>query len=114
MLYFAGPADGFALVNHPAQPTLHALHVWLAPLLVFLVGVLWKRHIWARVRSGFRPRRPSGLALTASFFPMVASAYFLQTAVDERWGGIWLWMHLIASGLWILAYGVHQVSRRSA
>lgn len=114
MLYFAEPADEFALVNHSAQPAVHALHVLTAPLLVFAGGLIWQRHVWARVRSGYPGRRPTGLVLAATLLPMIASGYLLQTAVDEGWRSVWLWVHLVTSGLWLLAYGVHQLSPRGA
>ena len=114
MVYFAEPADEFALVNHPWQPFTQHLHVWTAPLLVFACGMIWRRHAWARVRSGFAERRKTGVALTFSLFPMVLSGYFLQTAVSDTWRSIWLWLHLTTSVLWVAAYGVHQLSRRAA
>jgi hypothetical protein len=40
---------------------------------------------------------------------MVASGYLLQTAVDDAWRAVWLWIHLVTSGLWIVGYLVHQV-----
>ena len=50
--YLAVPADEFALVNHPAQPALQALHVLTAPPLLFLWGVVWRGHVWPRLRGG--------------------------------------------------------------
>jgi hypothetical protein len=112
MRYFAEPADEFSVVNHPWQPDLQHLHVLLAPLLVFAGGVIWSRHVWARVRSGFKPRRPSGLMLTGALFPMIASGYLLQVAVDETWRTVWVWVHGVVSCLWLIGYGVHQLSSR--
>ncbi len=60
MRYFASPFDEFARVNHPWQPDLQGLHVVTAPLLVFASGLIWRDHVWKRVRSGFRPRRRLG------------------------------------------------------
>jgi hypothetical protein len=114
MRYLAEPVDPFAVANHPWQPHAQHLHVLCAPLLVFACGLIWSRHVWARVRSGFRPRRPSGLALAASLAPMVASGYLLQVAVDERWRTAWIWIHVLVSCVWIAAYLVHQLSPRGA
>jgi hypothetical protein len=114
MRYFVRPADPFAVVNHPWQPDVQHLHVVTAPLLVFACGLIWSRHVWVRVRSGFRARRPTGLALAASLVPMVASGYLLQVAVDEAWRTAWAWIHAVVSCLWIAAYLVHQLSRRTA
>jgi hypothetical protein len=114
MRYAVEPEDEFALVNHPWQPDAQHLHVLVAPLLVFAVGLIWSRHVWTRIRAGFRPRRPTGLVLAASLVPMIASGYLLQTAVEEAWRTAWIVVHVAASGLWIAGYLVHQLSPRGA
>ena len=83
-----------------------------APLVVFAVGISWWRHIWVRVRGGYPHRRKVGLLLFALFVPMALSGYLLQVAVDETLRRAWLVTHLAASGLWVLAYLVHQLSHR--
>ena len=114
MAYFAESADEFALVNHPWQPTFQHLHVLFAPLLVFASGLVWKRHVFARLRSGFRPRRPTGWVLALNLVPMIASGYLLQTASDESWRSAWVVVHVATSVLWLIGYGVHLLSRRPA
>ncbi|HXO18770.1 MAG TPA: hypothetical protein VOA87_02470, partial [Thermoanaerobaculia bacterium] len=52
MRYLLAPADPFAVVNHPLQPLVQHLHVLAAPLLVFAVGLIWRRHVWAGWRLG--------------------------------------------------------------
>lgn len=111
--YFGEPADEFALA-HPWQPHAQHLHVLFAPLLVFAGGLIWSRHVWSRVRSGFEPRRPTGLLLAASLFPMIASGYLLQIAVEETWRTVWVWIHVAVSCVWLAGYGVHQLSSRGA
>ncbi len=113
MLYFVTSTDEFAIVNHPAQPALHSLHVLSAPLLVFAIGLLWTRHAWGRVRSGFRGRRKTGLVLVALALPMVLSGYAIQVAVDEDFREGSVITHVASSILWILAYVVHQWSSRA-
>lgn len=112
MRYFAEPADEFALANHPWEPQAHALHVVFAPLLVFACGLVWRDHVWGRVRNGFPARRRTGLLLFASFVPMVLSGYLLQTAVDETWRTVWIWTHVATSVAWLGGYAVHQLSPR--
>lgn len=114
MLFLVTPGDPFAVVNHPLQPLFHAGHVVTAPLLVFGVGLLWRRHVWARVASGYPARRRTGLALFALVVPMIASGYLLQVAVDEPWRSAWRWTHLVSSSLWVVAYAVHQLAPRDA
>ena len=52
MRYVVEPTDPFAVVNHPQQPLVQHLHILVAPLLVFVSGVIFKHHVWARVSSG--------------------------------------------------------------
>lgn len=112
MVYFAESADEFAVVNHPWQPDVQHAHVVVAPLAIFAVGLVFQRHVWARIRSGYRPRRPTGLLLALSFAPMVLSGYLLQVAADPAWRTAWTWVHVATSVLWVLGYAAHLVSRR--
>ena len=114
MRYFAEPEDPFAVVNHPAQPFFLHAHIVAAPLVVFAVGLIWRDHVWKRIRSGFRLRRKSGLSLAAVVFPMIASGYLLQVAETERWRNIWIGLHVATSIVWVLVYVWHQSSRRAA
>jgi hypothetical protein len=112
MAYFAVSEDPDAVVNHPLQPAVQHGHVLVAPLLVFAVGLVWRAHVWARLRSGQRERRPSGLALLLSFTPMCASGYLLQVSTDPDWRDVWIWVHVATSLGWTIAFGAHQLARR--
>ncbi len=112
MRWFAEPADEFALVNHPWQPELQALHLLFAPLSVFAVGLLWSDHVWARVRGGHPGRRRGGLTLMALFFPMVARGYLLQVTTSDLWLRAWTWLHVATSIGWLVVYAAHQVAPR--
>jgi len=112
MRYLAEPADPYAVVNHPLQPLVQHLHILVAPLLVFVAGVIFKQHVWPRVRTGFKPRRRVGLTLALTLVPMVVSGYLLQTTGDPTWNTIWVWVHVITSVLWVLGYALHLVSPR--
>ena len=109
MRYALEPVDEFALVNHPREPLLEDLHILAAPLLLFGCAAIWRTHVWARWRSGFRARRRTGLALALLLPPMALSGYVLQTrfAADARLA--WIWVHATSSALWVATYVVHQV-----
>ena len=109
MVYLVHPSDPYALVNHPWQPAVQHLHILVAPLLVFAVGVIWQRHIGEHWRRGMKKRRRSGLSLVLTMVPMVVSGYLIQTATEDRWRRIWVVVHLAASALWLAGYLVHQV-----
>jgi hypothetical protein len=108
MLYFLDPIDEFSILNHPWQDETQALHILTAPLLVFAGAWIWKTHVWKRLSSGQKRRRISGLALTFTLFPMIASGYFLQISIEPSWHQAWLVIHLSTSGLWLAAYLKHQ------
>jgi len=112
MRYLAEPTDSFAVVNHPQQPLVQHLHILVAPLLVFVSGVIFKNHVWARVRTGYKPRRRMGLTLALTLVPMVVSGYLLQTTGDPTWNSIWVWVHVATSVLWLLGYGIHLLTPR--
>jgi hypothetical protein len=110
MLYWLEPTDPYAVVHHPLQPLVQHLHVWLAPLLVFAAGAVWRSHGWAHFKQGMRPRRWSGRGLLLTLAPMVASGYLIQTAVSPGWRQLWVAIHLASSGLWIAAHAAHLIS----
>lgn len=109
MVYLARAADPDAVVNHPLQPTLQHLHILVTPFLVFAAGLVWHRHAWQQYRRGNGRRRRSGVSLIMTLVPMVTSGYLIQTAVEGDWRRIWVAIHLVTSGLWLLGYLVHQV-----
>lgn len=111
--YFTDPVDEFALYNHPSEPGLRDVHLLLAPLCLFLWGVIWRSHVWARFRGGMQKRRRTGIALMALVLPMVLSGYMLQVAVDESLRQLWIWTHGITGSGWILLYALHQLGPRS-
>ncbi len=113
MAYFAESADPDALVNHPLQRDVQHAHVLCAPFLVFAVGLIWRAHAWARIRSGHRERRVSGVALFLLFAPMSASGYLLQTAVHPFWRSAWVAVHVSTSVAWVAVFLAHVLSRRA-
>ncbi len=90
----------------PWLGTAQHLHVLVAPLLVFTLGVLVRGHLWARLRGGPAGRR-TGLALAGLIAPMVLSGYAVQVAVEPAWRTAFSWAHGISAGLFLAAYGGH-------
>jgi hypothetical protein len=108
MRYLVTPADEWAVVNHPWQPHMQHLHLLVAPLLVFAVGMIWRRHVVKGFTSG-REGRVSGLGLLVGFIPMVVSGYLIQVAVQPGWRTVWIGVHLATSTLWVAAFLIHQL-----
>lgn len=109
-LYLLEPVDPYAVIHHPWQPFVQHAHVWTAPLLVFAVGMIWRQHVWRHVQRGQRRGRAMGLVLICNLAPMVASGYFLQTAVEPGWRTAWMIVHLGTGALWLAGYAVHVVT----
>ena len=107
MRYLAEPADPYAVVNHPWQPTLQHLHVLAAPLLVFGVGIIWREHIWRHWRRGVETARRTGAGMLLTLTPMVLSGYLIQTSVTAEWRTAWIVVHLATSALWLVGYLAH-------
>lgn len=108
MANFAESEDPYSVVNHPWQPDVAAAHLLAAPALILAVGLIWRSHAWTRIRSGFRARRRSGIFLALIFLPMAASGYLLQVSVAETARGVWQWIHVAASLIWLAAWIVHR------
>jgi len=100
-----GPVPG-----SPWQPMVQHLHILAAPVLVFAVGLIWRRHAWTKWRRDVRNRRSSGLSSIVMLAPMVISGYLLETATVPLWHRIWVWVHLSTSALWLAAYLTHQLT----
>jgi hypothetical protein len=110
MIYAMEPSDEFSILNHPWEPTLQLIHLLVAPLFVFGMGLAWKKHVWGKVVQGEKPRRRTGLFLAALAAPAALSGWFLQVSVEEVWRQFWSIFHLSVGLAWGIMYFVHQVA----
>lgn len=108
--YYGQHPGEFGVEAHPLQATLQHLHVLAAPLLVFTLGMLVRGHVVPMWRNGRPGGRASGVFLALILAPMALSGYAVQVAVEPQWRLALAWVHGITSLLFLLAYGVHQVS----
>ena len=106
--YLLAPDDPFAAA-HPWQSPAQHLHVLVAPLLVFAVGLIFRSHALLGLQLDIRARRRSGVSLLALAAPMIVSGYLLQVAVEPGWRTAWAWIHGVAAALWLVATIVHQL-----
>ena len=109
MKYAIRTDDPFSIVNHPWQPSMIGLHVLVAPLLVFVVGLMVQSHIQKKLRSGGSSNRGSGLLSMAVLPVMIASGYMLQVVTTPLLASITLGMHLVSSSIFVITYAAHQV-----
>ena len=104
----------FGPESHFLEDDVQAAHILTAPALVFACGLIWLDHVWLKVKAGKRARRRTGLLLATMLLPMILSGYLLQVSYEEPWREIWRVTHLLSSLVWLLAYGVHQLSNPRA
>ena len=113
MKYFMTNDDPFSVLNHPWQPQVLALHLLIAPLLIFAIGLIMRDHVFGwlheeRARCG----RASGIYTTLLAVPMIASGYLLQIFTDpgpRRWLA---WVHIGCGVLFTTLFLVHLIVTR--
>lgn len=107
MKYLVPPGDPFSVINHPLQPLFLKLHILVAPLFLFAIGMVAVRHIWRHFRSGTRRARRTGITAGLSLVPMVATGYLIQVLTGE---GLLLAMvvsHVALGLLYLLGFLAH-------
>lgn len=108
MKYLLVASDPFAVINHPWQPVFLKLHILAAPLMVFAVGMVFRRHVIDRWRSGSHRGRRSGAFITGLFTPLVLSGYLIQVVT----GGVLLqglvWSHIFTAAAFLAGLAMHR------
>lgn len=112
VLRFSPVSEDAFLAVPPSFPFWQHAHVLLAPLLVFLLGLLWARHASPSLRVR-RPRKLSGIALLLLALVMVASGYGLQVSVDETLRQAFRLLHTAAGVAWLATGALHLLGRRA-
>lgn len=107
MVYVLRPVNEWDVFNHPWQKEVQALHILVVPLLLFAIGMIWKRHIQARIFRKDQTRIFSGQILVLILFPMIFSGYLLQVSSDAQWRTIYGQVHLWTSLVWSVMFLVH-------
>ena len=114
MKYAMTNDDPFAVANHPWQPYILDAHVVIAPFALVAFGLIFRSHAWRRYRGRKPERRFSGIGSMALFVPMALSGYLLQVMTNESARKAMAVTHWIASGLFVISYLVHQVTKKPA
>ena len=112
LLLHLGRADArgsVAVINHPWQPAMLALHVLAAPISVAFFGMVFRSHTVKKLASTSPANRRSGWTSLVSFAAMALSGYALQVAADPRWIAALVWLHVGTSLVFLVGYGLHLV-----
>jgi uncharacterized membrane protein YidH (DUF202 family) len=112
MKYFMTSTDEFSVVNHPLQPHMLAVHVVVAPLLLFILGWTFSNHMLPKYRFGGDPNRRSGIASMVLIVPMMLSGYLLQVSTGEALRQAMAVAHWVSSGVFVVGYVMHLIRRK--
>jgi len=109
--YFVPNSDPDSRVGHPLQPVMLKAHVLFAPLAVFGLGLLLRRHALARVRRGETDGRRTGVLMLWLLAPLVLSGYLIQVFVESGAARAVGWSHAGLGTIFLLGYAVHPKRR---
>ena len=109
MKYLLVPADPFAVVNHPWQPSVLALHIVAAPFFVVFFGMLFRTHTLRKLLSASPRNRRTGWTSLIGFSAMALTGYLIQVASSPAWITAWIWTHVAASAVFVAGYTTHLV-----
>lgn len=110
--YFVANPDPDSRLSHPWQPAVLAVHVLAAPVAVFGLGLLFRRHALAQLSSGEPERRRTGIVMTLLAIPLVLSGYVVQVMTGDaarRWTG---WAHAALGIVYAIGYAIHPLLSR--
>ena len=107
MKYLATAVDPFAVINHPWQPAMLALHLLAAPFFIAFFGMLFRSHTLKKLTSPNAGNRRSGWASLLSFSAMALSGYLLQVASTPELVTVMVWAHASTSVVFVVGYSLH-------
>jgi hypothetical protein len=105
--YFVAASDPDSRLATPWQPSVLAVHLLAAPIAIFGLGLLFRRHALARWISGERQGRRTGGLLLWLAIPLGLSGYVVPVLTGElarRWTG---WIHAAIGLLFTAGYALH-------
>ena len=108
MKYLLVSSDPLSVVNHPWQPYVLKLHILVAPLLVFAIGLVALRHVWRHLKGKSQAGRRSGLIIVGVLAPMVMTGYLVQVITHQGWLQALAIAHITTGFLFAFGLLAHQ------
>ena len=105
--YFVTGSDPDSRLATPWQPSVLAVHLLAAPVAVFGLGLLFRRHALARWMTGERLGRRTGSLMLWLAIPLGLTGYAVSVLTGEsarHWTG---WIHSAMGLLFAAAYALH-------
>ncbi|MFQ5877406.1 MAG: hypothetical protein ACE5JH_06925 [Acidobacteriota bacterium] len=113
MKYLMSSDDPFSVLNHPWQPYVLDLHILVAPVLVFALGLIAREHIVGRLADpGPQKGRGSGVATILLSVPMVVSGYLIQVLTHPAARRGVVWVHVATGAAFVILLAAHLVRSR--
>jgi len=107
--YLFSTSEPWAVINHPWQPWFLKVHIVVSPLLIFAVGTITIRHIWAHYRSGQARGRHTGIVTALVTIPMIGTGYLIQVITAVGWVQAMAIAHIVFGTVYALGLSAHQV-----
>jgi hypothetical protein len=111
--YFVPGSDPDSRIGHPWQPVMLKAHILLAPMAVFAIGLIFRRHALARVRDGEPNGRLSGSVMFWLLLPLTVTGYLVQVFVETTPVRAAAWSHAGLGVLFLLGYALHPKGKGS-
>jgi len=114
MKYLMTGDDPYSVVHHPLQPHALSLHVLLAPVLVFALGLITREHIIGYLLETRQSRgRATGIVSVSLAAPMIVSGYLMQVLTDPGPRRVLSVIHVAGGSLYVLLFLGHLAASRN-
>jgi len=112
--YFVPASDPDSRIGHPLQPVLLKAHILVAPLAVFGIGLIFRRHAVARIQAGESYGRRTGTVMLWLLLPLTMTGYLIQMFVETATVTAAAWSHVGLGIAFLLGYAIHPKRKASA
>jgi hypothetical protein len=109
--YFVPGSDPDSRIGRPLQPALLKAHILVAPLAVFAIGLIFRRHALARIQAGESYGGRTGAVMLWLLLPLAMTGYLIQIFVDTTPVRAAGWSHAALGVCFLLGYAFHPKRR---
>lgn len=112
--YFVPGSDPDSRIGHPWQTVLLKAHILAAPLAVFAIGLLFRRHALARILMKETTGRRSGAIMFWIVLPLTLTGYLIPVFVDRTAVRAAGWSHALLGLVFVLGFAFHPRPKASS
>ena len=108
--YLLPPAkNDFSIIKHPWEQIIQKIHIFFAPLFIFMLGHLVYQHAIPKFLSKDKHLKKTGTTLLLLVFPAIISGYLIQIIPNRFIINICIWIHIISSMAFTLILIYHLI-----